>query len=216
MHRFPTHPSALHCDPSVSPILTRVFNRRFSRATGKDPTMKTFNRSRTERTEGKGTIDCRKMGTAFGCFCQPRVLVQPLFPLWSVRNAAGSCPICLSGIKSGIAPSGDGCVRKLGLPAFPSNSRPFAFIRGCSPPSHPCFSFRLGARTSKYAGQHGSVWDAPISSICREKVVRLAGLEPARVTPLPPQSSVSANSTICGPAHIINQHASWCARRFCF
>src|SRR5437016_14519348 len=29
------------------------------------------------------------------------------------------------------------------------------------------------------------------------KVVRIAGLEPARVAPLPPQSSVSANSTIC-------------------
>src|SRR6266568_8694 len=28
-------------------------------------------------------------------------------------------------------------------------------------------------------------------------MVRIAGLEPARVTPLPPQSSVSANSTIC-------------------
>ena len=28
------------------------------------------------------------------------------------------------------------------------------------------------------------------------ELVRLAGLEPARVTPLPPQSSVSANSTI--------------------
>jgi hypothetical protein len=27
-------------------------------------------------------------------------------------------------------------------------------------------------------------------------MVRLAGLEPARVAPLPPQSSVSANSTI--------------------
>src|ERR1043166_1028015 len=31
---------------------------------------------------------------------------------------------------------------------------------------------------------------------CFGKMVRLAGLEPARVTPLPPQSSVSANSTI--------------------
>jgi hypothetical protein len=30
----------------------------------------------------------------------------------------------------------------------------------------------------------------------KKKLVRLAGLEPARVTPLPPQSSVSANSTI--------------------
>ncbi len=29
------------------------------------------------------------------------------------------------------------------------------------------------------------------------KMVRIAGLEPARVAPLPPQSSVSANSTIC-------------------
>jgi hypothetical protein len=29
-----------------------------------------------------------------------------------------------------------------------------------------------------------------------KRLVRLAGLEPARVTPLPPQSSVSANSTI--------------------
>ena len=31
-------------------------------------------------------------------------------------------------------------------------------------------------------------------------MVRLAGLEPARVTPLPPQSSVSANSTISATA----------------
>src|SRR3989442_8428622 len=35
-----------------------------------------------------------------------------------------------------------------------------------------------------------------ICSFSSEKVVRLAGLEPARVAPLPPQSSVSANSTI--------------------
>src|SRR6266478_9079625 len=30
-----------------------------------------------------------------------------------------------------------------------------------------------------------------------KNLVRIAGLEPARVAPLPPQSSVSANSTIC-------------------
>ncbi len=30
-------------------------------------------------------------------------------------------------------------------------------------------------------------------------MVRIAGLEPARVTPLPPQSSASANSAICAP-----------------
>jgi hypothetical protein len=29
------------------------------------------------------------------------------------------------------------------------------------------------------------------------KMVRIAGLEPAQVTPLPPQSSASANSAIC-------------------
>ena len=29
------------------------------------------------------------------------------------------------------------------------------------------------------------------------KMVRIAGLEPARITPLPPQSSASANSAIC-------------------
>ena len=31
----------------------------------------------------------------------------------------------------------------------------------------------------------------------RKKLVRIAGLEPARITPLPPQSSASANSAIC-------------------
>ena len=38
------------------------------------------------------------------------------------------------------------------------------------------------------------------------KVVRIAGLEPARLTALPPQSSVSANSTIC--AHGSNNEAA--------
>ena len=37
----------------------------------------------------------------------------------------------------------------------------------------------------------------PFNLLSRKgKMVRLAGLEPARVAPLPPQSSVSANSTI--------------------
>src|SRR4051812_11813549 len=39
----------------------------------------------------------------------------------------------------------------------------------------------------------------------RENMVRIAGLEPARVTPLPPQSSVSANSTICAHEAVINE-----------
>ena len=39
--------------------------------------------------------------------------------------------------------------------------------------------------------------ELPLLLIPSTKVVRIAGLEPARVSPLPPQSSVSANSTIC-------------------
>ena len=38
------------------------------------------------------------------------------------------------------------------------------------------------------------------------KMVRIAGLEPARVAPLPPQSSVSANSTIC--AYTVSNEAA--------
>ena len=39
-------------------------------------------------------------------------------------------------------------------------------------------------------------------------LVRIAGLEPARITPLPPQSSASANSAICAGPPIINQPPS--------
>jgi|SRR5580658_7927579 hypothetical protein len=41
-----------------------------------------------------------------------------------------------------------------------------------------------------------SVLQTPFSTSSGGKLVRLAGLEPARLSPLPPQSSVSANSTI--------------------
>src|SRR4051812_31190768 len=47
-----------------------------------------------------------------------------------------------------------------------------------------------------------------------EKLVRLAGLEPARVTPLPPQSSVSANSTISATGGVMKQHQPAVASRF--
>src|SRR5579862_8421404 len=39
-------------------------------------------------------------------------------------------------------------------------------------------------------------WERFFSHFSGE-MVRIAGLEPARIAPLPPQSSVSANSTIC-------------------
>lgn len=45
-------------------------------------------------------------------------------------------------------------------------------------------------------------------------MVRIAGLEPARITPLPPQSSASANSAICaGLAHSITSKRSNNPRR---
>ena len=48
-------------------------------------------------------------------------------------------------------------------------------------------------------------------------MVRIAGLEPARVTPLPPQSSVSANSTICAQdTWLMKQDCDPAARGFCF
>src|SRR5881394_3723436 len=47
-----------------------------------------------------------------------------------------------------------------------------------------------------------------------EKVVRIAGLEPARLTALPPQSSVSANSTICATGGVMKQHRILAASRF--
>ena len=40
-------------------------------------------------------------------------------------------------------------------------------------------------------------------SFSEGELVRLAGLEPARVSPLPPQSSVSANSTISATGYVI-------------
>ena len=45
-------------------------------------------------------------------------------------------------------------------------------------------------------------------------MVRLAGLEPARLTALPPQSSVSANSTISAPMHGL-KHVARTLQAFC-
>src|SRR5438045_6790891 len=41
------------------------------------------------------------------------------------------------------------------------------------------------------------------------KLVRIAGLEPARLAALPPQSSVSANSTISATGHKLNKQNDW-------
>ena len=54
---------------------------------------------------------------------------------------------------------------------------------------------------------------APDPSLSSGKVVRIAGLEPAQVTPLPPQSSASANSAICATGAVMKQHCRSAARR---
>jgi hypothetical protein len=52
-------------------------------------------------------------------------------------------------------------------------------------------------------------------SIQNVDLVRLAGLEPARVAPLPPQSSVSANSTISAADSYIAAPSAVCKCIFC-
>ena len=42
-----------------------------------------------------------------------------------------------------------------------------------------------------------------------KKMVRIAGLEPARLAALPPQSSVSANSTISANRRKLQHAAAW-------
>jgi hypothetical protein len=50
--------------------------------------------------------------------------------------------------------------------------------------------------------------------IAGNEVVRIAGLEPAHLSALPPQSSVSANSTICATGGGIKQLTPGVASRF--
>ena len=50
---------------------------------------------------------------------------------------------------------------------------------------------------------------------CSEKLVRVAGLEPAHLSALPPQSSVSANSTIRAIEALLNQFTRTSASGFC-
>src|SRR5947207_15921321 len=49
----------------------------------------------------------------------------------------------------------------------------------------------------------------PPRSKTSRKLVRIAGLEPARLAALPPQSSVSANSTISATGLKLNQQNDW-------
>src|SRR5438034_9260866 len=61
------------------------------------------------------------------------------------------------------------------------------------PWNQPCGLF--GKLCGKCAVKH-----TPSNSL--EELVRIAGLEPARLAALPPQSSVSANSTICAHGNV--------------
>jgi hypothetical protein len=71
---------------------------------------------------------------------------------------------------------------------------------------------RLSAGRAEFCAN--SVQNFQLPSISLEKLVRIAGLEPACLAALPPQSSVSANSTICALGRIIKQPAPPKARRF--
>jgi hypothetical protein len=53
---------------------------------------------------------------------------------------------------------------------------------------------RSGVRALSCANSVQIICECPV---LQGKVVRIAGLEPAHLSALPPQSSVSANSTIC-------------------
>ena len=65
-----------------------------------------------------------------------------------------------------------------------------------------CSKHRLGISPTGCSSVEGkfcseTVWDTGAPSDSLGSLVRMAGLEPARLSALPPQSSVSANSTTC-------------------
>ncbi len=61
------------------------------------------------------------------------------------------------------------------------------------------FGSNLVLDCKKARGSCVKPWSLLVDNSSSGGLVRIAGLEPARVAPLPPQSSVSANSTICAP-----------------
>ncbi len=67
------------------------------------------------------------------------------------------------------------------------------------------FGSNLVLDCKKARGSCVKPWSLLVETSQTGGVVRIAGLEPARVAPLPPQSSVSANSTICAPGPIMKQ-----------
>ena len=67
------------------------------------------------------------------------------------------------------------------------------------------FGSNLVLDCKKARGSCVKPWSLLLENSSSGGMVRIAGLEPARVAPLPPQSSVSANSTIC--AHPMSNEA---------
>jgi len=63
------------------------------------------------------------------------------------------------------------------------------------------FGSNLVLDCKKARGSCVKPWSLLVEKTPTGGMVRIAGLEPARVAPLPPQSSVSANSTICANPH---------------
>ncbi len=77
------------------------------------------------------------------------------------------------------------------------------------------FGSNLVLDCKKARGYCVKPWSTLVEKSLSGGVVRLAGLEPARVTPLPPQSSVSANSTISATKDHIQPCPRHFASRFC-
>ena len=76
---------------------------------------------------------------------------------------------------------------------------------------------RLAPWVSRFAGFfYFFLWTNPMKKVARKKdLVRMRGLEPPRVSPLPPQSSVSTSSTTSAPKTVAIAMAidSTCCRR---
>ena len=77
------------------------------------------------------------------------------------------------------------------------------------------FGSNLVLDRKKARGSCLKPWSLLVESSSSSDLVRMAGLEPARLSALPPQSSVSANSTTCATGGLMNQAGSRGASGFC-
>ncbi len=75
------------------------------------------------------------------------------------------------------------------------------------PPQGPA-AVQFRSLVSGHTPQNRRLWLKWLILLPFRKLVRIAGLEPARITPLPPQSSASANSAICALEIVLQERLS--------